>query len=164
MSGSALWSFLVTCVGLVLVVGLIFLAITMIEATEGFKRIARFAIGGIALLIFLVAVGGALGLGGSYGIAINPMNLIEFAIGLIGLLVVLYIANRVIAYFGFWVAEIQFVVGAIALIVILVLAKQALFGGGLGLIPGSGNQRRSEDLPFMHRQVMIPPPSIQLIQ
>ncbi len=137
MTGSALWSFLITCVGLVLVVGLIFLAIVMIEAPEGFKKIAKLAVGGIALLVFLIAVGGALGLGGA-AMNINPMNLIEFAIGVIVVLVVYYIASRVIAYFGVLVAEITYVLGAVALIVILIMAEKALFGGGFGFLPGAG--------------------------
>lgn len=162
MTGAALWSFLITCVGLILVVGLIWYAILMIEAPEGFKQIARFAIGGLALLIFLMAVGSALGFGGA-GLTLNPMNLIEFAIGLIVLLVLLYIVNRVIAFFGIWVTEIQFVVGAIALIIILVLAKQALFGGGLGFIPGSGQGKRSQVL-SPYEQVLIPEPQTRIIR
>ncbi len=143
MTGAALWAFLITCVGLVLIVGLIFLAIVMIEAPEGFKKIARLAVGGIALLVFLVAVGGALGFGGSGVITLNPMNLIEFAIGVIVVLVVVYIATRVVAYFGVLVAEINYVLGAVALIVILIMAGRAIFGGGMGFLPAGSVGRHS---------------------
>jgi hypothetical protein len=146
MSGAGLWAFLVTCVGLGIIVALIFLAIEMIEAPDPrFKKVARFVVGGAALLVFLMAVGGVLGLGGGLAISINPSNVIEFGIGLLILLVVLYIVYRVIDWFAFWVTEIKYIVGAVAVIVILILAKQALFGGGLGFIPGSGPANRRSD-------------------
>ena len=51
MTGSALMDFLIAVVGLVLVVGLVFLAIDYLAPDERFKKIARWAVGGVALLL-----------------------------------------------------------------------------------------------------------------
>ncbi len=154
MSGlSGLFTFLVTFVGLVIIVGLIFLAIAIVEAPEGFKKIARLAVGGVAVLVLLLAVGAALGVGGGGSVAIDPRSVIEFAIGIIILLVILYIIYRVVDYaFTNWLpgnnfsAEVKYVISAIAIVIILILAGKAIFGGGLGIIPGNfmgGQQHRS---------------------
>jgi hypothetical protein len=153
-----LWSFVITCVGLALIVGLIWVAIAMLEVDEGFKNIARLAVGGLALLIFLIAVGAALGLGGSGMVAISPVALIEFAIGLIVVLVVIYIAKLVITRFGVMVTEINYVLAAVALIVILIMAGKALFGGGLGFIPSGSfgsSGKRSDSVPYISAPASI---------
>ena len=150
MSGAALWAFLITCVGLVIIVGLIFVAIEMVQAPDGFKKIARFAVGGAALLIFLVAVGGALGFGGGGMIRVTPASVIEFAIGLVVLLAILYVAMLVITYFGVFVTEINYVLAAVAIIVILILALRAITGG-LGIMPPNllgGNPRTEIQIPW----------------
>jgi hypothetical protein len=143
MTGSALFDFLIAVIALVAIVTLIFYAMDKIAPDETFKKIARVAVGVVALIAFLVACknvffgsgGGALNTGG--------VQLIEFAIGLIVLMVVWYIVSIVIDFFGFWPVELKYVLGAIVLIVLLVLAERALFGGGLGFIPaGTFNTRR----------------------
>ncbi len=142
MTGSALMDFLIAIVGLCLVVGIIFKALDFIAPDERFKTIARYAIGGVALIAFLVAIKGVL-FGGGGGIAVTPVGLIEFAIGLIVLMVVLYIIYMVVDFFAPpFAVQLKYVIGALALIALLVIAERALFGGGFGMMGNLG--RRSE--------------------
>lgn len=143
MNLAGLLSFLINVAGLVIVVSLIFVALEQptVAPNEPIKKIARYAVGGAALLAFLVYVASVLGGAGGGLLNVTPASIIEFAIGIIVLLVVLYIIQLAIS----WLAPaaslaqlISFCVGAIAIIVILVLAERALFAGGLGLIPDIG--------------------------
>ncbi len=139
MTGSALMDFLIACVGLCIIVYMIFLALDFISPDERFKQIGRYAVGGVALLVFLVAIKGVL-FGGGGAIAITPVGIIEFAIGLIVVMVVLYIIYMVVDRLApaELAVPVKYVIGAIALIAILIVAERALFGGaGLGLL---GNQ------------------------
>lgn len=142
MTGSALMDFLIAVVGLCIIVYLIFLALDFIAPDERFKLIARYAVGGTALLVFLVAIKGVL-FGGGGGMAITPVAIIEFAIGLIVVMVVLYIIYMVIDFMapGNLALPIKYVIGALALIAILVVAERALFGGGLGIVPSNFQTR-----------------------
>ena len=137
MTGSALMDFLIAIVGLCIVVYLIFLALDFIAPDERFKTIARYAVGGAALLIFLVAIKGVLFGGAGAGIGASPMGVIEFAIGLIVVMVVLYLIYLAIDFIAPepFKVPVKYVVGALALIAILVLAERVLAGGGLGMIP-----------------------------
>jgi hypothetical protein len=134
MSGSGLMDFLIVVVGLCIIVGMIFAALEFISPDVRFKTIARYAVGGAALLAFLVAIKNVLFGGSGAGVAISPVGVIEFAIGIIVILVVLFIIFWALDFFapsaGFLV-PIKYVIGAIALIAILVVAEQVLFGGGL---------------------------------
>ena len=62
--------------------------------------------------------------------AITPVAVIEFAIGLIVVMVVLFIIYYVIDFMapGNLAVPIKYVIGAIALIAILIVAEKALFG------------------------------------
>lgn len=155
MTGSALMDFLIAVVGLILVVGLVFLAIDFLAPDERFKKIARWAVGGVALIVFLTAIKGVL-FGGAGGLGtFGPIGLIEFAIGLLVVLVVVYIIYRVVDYLApAFAAEIKYVIGAIALIAILVVAQRALFGGGLGVFP---NKRTESVVPSIG--AVMPPPA-----
>lgn len=135
MTGSGLMDFLIAVVGLCIIVYLIFLALDYIAPDERFKLIGRYAVGGVALLVFLVAIKGVLFGGSGAGMAISPRAVIEFAIGLIVVMVVLYIIYMVIDRLApaELAVPIKYVIGAIALVAILVVAEQALFGGGMGL-------------------------------
>lgn len=144
MNLAGLMSFLINVVGLVIVVSLIFIALEQpaVAPSEPIKKIARYAVGGAALLAFLVYIASILTGNGGGLLNVTPASIIEFAIGIIVLLVLLYIIELAVA----WLAPapplaqlITFCVGAIAIIVILVLAERALFAGGLGLIPNFGN-------------------------
>lgn len=139
MTGSALIDFLIAIVGLCIVVYLIFLALDFIAPDEKFKQIARYAVGGAALLIFLVAIKGVLFGGGGGILGASPVGVIEFAIGLIVVMVVLYLVYMVIDYIAPEPLKVpvKYVIGAIALIAILILAERVLMGGGLGMISGN---------------------------
>lgn len=144
MTGSALMDFLIAIVGLCLVVGLFFFAIDFMAPDERFKKIAKWAVGGVALLVFLFAIKGVLvGGGGMQGF--TPQGVIEFAIGLLVVMVVLFIIYYVVDFIAPdpFKVPVKYVIGAIALIALLVLAERALFGGGLGFLPSSMG-RRSE--------------------
>lgn len=132
MSGAGLMDFLIVIVGLAIIVGMIFAALEFISPDARFKMIARYAVGGAALLAFLVAIKGVLFGGGGAGIAITPIGVIEFAIGIIVILVVIYLIYWALDYFApglGLLVPIKYVIGAIALIAILVVAEQVLFGG-----------------------------------
>lgn len=141
MTGSALLDFLIAVVGLCIIVYLIFLAIDFISPDERFKLFGRYAVGGAALLVFLFAIKGVLFGGGSGGMSVSPVGIIEFAIGLIVVMVVLYIIYMVIDRLAppDFATPVKYVIGAIALIAILVLAERVLFGGGgIGLVGPRG--------------------------
>ena len=142
MTGSALMDFLIAVVGLCIIMYLIFLALDYIAPDERFKQIGRYAVGGAALLVFLVAIKGVL-FGGGGGMAVSPVGVIEFAIGLIVVIVVLYIIYMVIDFLapGNLAIPIKYVIGALALIAILVIAERVLFGGGVGLMAGPNTFR-----------------------
>ena len=131
MTGSALMDFLIAIVGLCIIVYLIFLALDFIAPDARFKLIARYAVGGAALLIFLVAVKGVLFGGAGGALAVSPVGVIEFAIGLIVVMVVLYLIYLVVDNFapGNLALMIKYVIGALALIALLVLAERVLTGG-----------------------------------
>lgn len=145
MTGSSLLDFLISIVGLCIIVYLIFLALDFIAPDEKFKQIARYAVGGAALLIFLVAIKAVLFGGGGAGIGASPIGVIEFAIGLIVVMVVLYLIYMVVDYIAPepFKVPVKYVIGAIALIAILVLAERVLMGGGLGMVPASFQSRLS---------------------
>ena len=138
MSGAGLMDFLIVLVGLAIVGAMIFAAIEFVATDERFKKIARFAVGGVIVLAFLYAVKGVL-FGGGGGVGITLVGLIEFAIGVIILLVVWYVIVLALD----WLATvfppigplkdaIKFVVSALVLVVLLLLAANLLFGVSIG--------------------------------
>jgi hypothetical protein len=142
MTGSALFDFLIACIVLVAVVALFFIAMDRIAPDATFAKIAKIAVGVVALIAFLGAIRGIFFGGGGSMPAIGGGQLIEFAVGLIVILVVVWICYMVVDFFGFMATEVKYVVGAIALIILLLLAGRALFGGGLGIMPSM--QRRGD--------------------
>ncbi len=142
MTGSLLMDFLIAVVGLGLIVGLFYFAIDFIAPDERFRKIGRWAIGGVALLAFLIAIKGVLFGGAGVGLGISPYGLIEFAIGLLVIMVVLYLVYLAVDFFAPepFKVPVKYVIGAIALIALLVVAGRALFGGGLGLMPQLGRR------------------------
>jgi hypothetical protein len=132
--------FLIAVVGLCLIVGLIFLALDRIAPDDGFKKIARWAVGGAALIMFLLAIKGVLFGGGGGGLGVSPLGLISFAFGMIVLLVVLYIVYMAVDFLApaEFVVPIKYVIGALAIIAMLYLAAQVLTGGALLGAGGGG--------------------------
>lgn len=161
MTGNALFDFLIAIVGLCIMVGLFFLAIDRIAQDDFFKKVARYAVGGAALIVFLLAVKGVL-FGGGGGLAVTPVGVIEFAIGLIVVVVVLAIIYFGIDRFGAAIASaevigiVKMVIAALALIAILVLASRVLFGGGAGFI---GSLTRHSELYHPQIDYMVPCPT-----
>lgn len=134
MTGSALMDFLIAVVGLCIVIYMIFRAVEKLAPDDSSKDIARYAVGGAALLVFLLAIKGVL-FGGGGGIVVTASGVIKFAIGLIVVMVVLFIIYLAIDRIApaELAVPVKYVLGAIALIAILILAQQVLFGGGLAL-------------------------------
>jgi hypothetical protein len=143
MTGSGLFDFLIEIVCLIIIGALIFTAIDFITADARFKKIAKLAVGGVLLLMFLVSVKGVLFGGGGAG-AITVMGLIYFAIGVIVALVVWIIIDKVLPVLAGWFPPmapaldiIRIVISAIILIVLLLMAANLLFGGGgVGFLSG----------------------------
>lgn len=129
MTGSALFDFLIAIVLLCIVVGIFFLTIDRIAPDDFFKKVAKWAIGGIALIAALFALRAVL-FGGAGGVEIRPLGLLAFAVGILVALVVLYLVNLAIDYFAPdpWKTHIKYVLGAIVLIALLMLAAQTVFG------------------------------------
>lgn len=133
MTGSALFDFLIALVVLGGAVMLFMYAIDGLSPTPLFTKIAKIAVGVAAVVALLVALKGVFFGGG--GIAISPSGVIYFAIGIIVVLVVMYLAKLIVEYFAApWSEPILFVIGAIALIALLYLAATALFGGPVGTV------------------------------
>lgn len=128
MTGSALFDFFIACIALVVIVFLIMLAIDRMSPDDTFKKIARVAVGATALIVFLLAVKGVF-FGGGGALTTGPGQILEFAIGMIVILVVWYLANIIVEYFQVFVNEVKYILGAIAIIAMLVIAQRALMGG-----------------------------------
>lgn len=138
MTGSALMDFLIGMVILFGVAYMFFLAIDKIGPDEFFKKIANTAIGIVAFVAVLVAGKGVLFGGGGPALSASPIGLIEFAIGLLVVLLVIYLLYMAVDFFvPQFAVQLKYLIGAIALIALLVLAGRALFGGGLGMIPAN---------------------------
>lgn len=140
MAGAFL-NFLIAIVGLAIIVGMIFLALDRIAKDEFLKKIGKIAVGGCAVIILLLDLRATFFGGGAAG-SITPVALIEFAIGVIVLIAVFYLLDLAVAtWLPQWASIINYVLSVLMLILLLVLAEQALFGGGLGVIPNQAFHR-----------------------
>lgn len=139
MTGSALFDFLIALVVLGGAMLLFMYAIDGISPNPLFSKLAKLAIGVAALVALLFAVKGVL-FGGGGALAVSPLGVIYFAIGIIVVLVVIYLVKLLVAQFAPapYAEPILFVIGAIALIALLGLAASVLFGGGPFLSGVSG--------------------------
>lgn len=131
MTGSGLLDFLITIVVLIGVGALFFVAIDRLAPDPFLNKIAKIAIGVVLLVILLIAIKGVLFGGGA---ALSGGGIIQFAIGLIVILVILFLVDLALNYIGSMIGEpivnaIRYVVFAVALIALLVLADRALIGG-----------------------------------
>jgi hypothetical protein len=132
MSGQGLAAFLISTIGLCIVVGLFFYAIDYISKDPTFNRIARLCVGGAAGLIFLVACVQLLFGGGGAMLKVTPGGVITMGIAIIVALLFLYIVNYALTFMFQGFAEpISFIVGGLVLIALLVVASKVLTGGGL---------------------------------
>lgn len=138
MTGNALLDFFVGVILLVAVVAVFFLTVEKIVKDPLLIKIGKVVIGALALVILIIAAWGALFGGSRGGAVVSGAGLIYFAVGFLIVIAVVFVIDRVIAYFGFMVAELQYLLGLVALIAVLLLAGDALFGGGrvMGSIGG----------------------------
>ncbi len=131
---SAFFTFIIVLVGLLIIVGMIFLALDKIAKDEFLKKIGKIAVGGAAVLVLLIQLKATF-FGGGGGGGIAPSALIEFTIGVIILIVLFLLIEMAVNYFiPQWAAIANMVLTALMLVLLLVIAEQALFGGGLGMI------------------------------
>lgn len=131
MTGNALMDFLIAIVGLCLIAYLLVLAVDRFAPDAFFAKVAKVVVGGLALIMLLVALK-AVFFGGGGAISVSPNGVIAFAIGLLVVALVLYLVYLAIDYLVAeeWQNTLKYIIGAIALIALLVLAQQVLFGGG----------------------------------
>ena len=155
--GSALIDFLITLIGLVFIGAIIFMAIDFISTDDRFKKIGKFAVGGILVILFLLAIKAVL-FGGTAAAILSPLGMVYFAIAVIVILVVWYLINWFLDWaggffppIGQFMQVIKFVVGAVVLIAILVAAADLLLGGGAML--GSGFRHSSLEPPPQNRDL-----------
>jgi hypothetical protein len=133
MSGSALMDFLIVVFGICIIYAIFSAGIDLVKPIdEGLKKIGKIAVGGVLVIAFLIAIKNVLFGGGASGLAVTPNGIINFAIGMLVLIAVLYVIVGGIAYLGEAVPfkeQIMFIVAVVALIAILLLAAAVLFGG-----------------------------------
>ena len=129
MTGSALIDFLIGVVVLCAIVYLLFLALPRISPDETFTQIAKVVIGVLALIVLLFAVKAVL-FGGGGALSLSLPGLVSFAIGLIVVLIVIFLAYMAIDFFiPQFAVPAKYVVGGICLIALLYLVGQVLMGG-----------------------------------
>ena len=143
MTGSALFDFFIALILLCGAVLLFFYAIEGISPDALFTKIARLAVGLVAVVVFLYAIKGVF-FGGGGVVSITPMGVVTFAIGIIVALLVIYVAKAAVAFFlPQFAAPAMYVIGGVALVVLLGLFAQIFFGGGLSSFGNFGvNQPR----------------------
>ena len=142
MNPGGIWTFVVTLVGLAIIVGLIFAAMEFRPLPEPYRKFARLAVGGAAALGVLFAIGAVLGMAGAGAVHVTIEGIIEFAVGVICLYLFLYVVDLALDYSAVpFAANIKFILSVLALVIILVLAYAALTTGGLGLMGLGGIPR-----------------------
>jgi len=139
---SGVFNFFIILVELCVVGALIFAAIEFIATDPRFKQIAKIAVGGVLVVLFLFAVK-AVFTGGEGGMNLTPLGFLYFAIGVILTLLVWYVIDAALG----WIAAnwapflapalgiIRFVLAGLILVVILLIAANVLFGASIGGAP-----------------------------
>lgn len=131
----AVFNFFIILIELCVIGALIFVALDFISTDERFKKIAKIAVGGVLVILFLFAVKAVL-TGGAGGVNMTPLGFLYFAIGVILVLIVWYVIDAFLGYIAAnwapWIAPalalIRFVLAGIVLVVILLIAADVLFG------------------------------------
>ena len=117
-----------TLTGPLLIGALIFAAIDFIATDARFKKIAKIAVGGVLVVLFLFAVR-AVFAGGAGGMNLTPLGFLYFAIGVILVLIVWYVIDALLGYVAAnWapfltpaLTIIRFVLAGLMLVVILLI-------------------------------------------
>lgn len=142
MTGSALFALVITIIVIFAVVAMLYLALPKISPDETFTQIGKIGIGVIALILLLRACWAVL-FGGGGATGISETGLIHFAVGLIGVLIVIFLIYMAVDYLiPQFSTPVKYVVGGVALIAILLLAETVLLGGGF-----PGLKRAGLDVP-----------------
>jgi hypothetical protein len=132
------FNFIIVFVELLVIGGMIFAAIEFISTDVRFKYIAKIAVGGVLLVLFLFAAK-AVFLGGDGGANLTPIGFLWFAIGVILTLLVWYIIDVALGYIAreWWpplagaLDIVRFVLAGLMLVVILLIAANVLFGANV---------------------------------
>lgn len=137
MNGSSLLGFLISIVVLFCVGAIFFKTVDGIAKNALLATIAKIAVGGLILIVFILAVAGVLGFGGA-GASVGPWGVIIFAVGVLVLLVVMYIIDLFLNWLapqmglaGPVVDAIRYIVTVIAIIALLLVAGSALLSGSV---------------------------------
>lgn len=132
MTGSGLFDFVITLIVLVATGVMFFIVIDKAAPDPTMNRVAKIAVGTVFAIIILLAIKGLLFGGGA--IALSAGGLIQFAIGIIIILVVLYLLDVAMQYIAAFIVEllanvIKVVIFAAVLIALLVLVDKTMMGG-----------------------------------
>jgi hypothetical protein len=138
---SGLVQFIVNIIALLAAGGIFFVSIDKVAPDAFFAQIAKIAIGALLLIALVVTVAAVFGLGGG-AIAVSPLGVVYFAVAVIIAVVVLYVINLIVDWFGSQmgavaplVGSIKYILGAIVLIGLLIAAADLLFGVRFGSFP-----------------------------
>jgi hypothetical protein len=132
---SAVFTFFIILVELLIIGALIFTAIDFISTDERFKKIGKIAVGGVLFILFLFAVRAVFS--GVTGVMnLTPIGFLYFAVGVILVLIVWYVIDALVGYLAAtWIpmlspalGMIRFVLAGLMLVVILLIAADVLFG------------------------------------
>ena len=118
---------------------LIFTAVDFISTDERFKKIAKIAVGGVLVVLFMFAVRDVFSGGNSSGMNLTPVGFLMFAIAVILTLLVWVVIDRALGYIASnWapflapvLGIVRFVLAGLMLVVILLAAADILLGVSL---------------------------------
>jgi hypothetical protein len=132
-------NFLIVLIGLAVIGAIAYVGSEKSVRDATLKQIGQYAFVGIAVIIALYAAGAVL-FGAGNMIVLGPHQIIDFAIGMVFVLVVLFLLHLLADYAltgarAKAAAPVNYVLDAVAVLAILFVAGKAFFGGGLGLIP-----------------------------
>src|ERR1700688_41594 len=139
MNLDSVFKFFIILVELFVIGALIFAAIEFIATDLRFKKIAKIAVGGVLVVLFLFAIEAVFTGGGGAAMNLTPLGFLYFAIGVILTLIVWYVIDAVLGYAAAnWLpgispalAIIRFVLAGLVLVVILLIAADVLFGASV---------------------------------
>ncbi len=132
------FNFFIILVELLVVGALIFAAIEFVATDDRFNKIAKIAVGGVLVILFLFAIKAVFSGGGS-GMNLTPVGFLYFAVGVILTLIVWYVIDAILGYIASAWAPfiapalniIRFVLAGLVLVVILLIAADVLFGASI---------------------------------
>lgn len=135
---SGVFDFFIILVELCVIGALIFAAIDFIATDPRFTKIAKYAVGGVLVVLFMFACK-AVFFGGGGGMNLTPLGFLYFAIGVILVLIVWYVIDAILGWIATnWfpplaavLAIVRFVLAGLMLVIILLIAANVLFGASM---------------------------------